>query len=111
MTDLSAYEPDRAISLYSYRVPVVPPRPGTMREIAALIAKKYELSLDELKGPTRERRVSWPRQEAFALIYAQGSLSLPQIGQFFGGRDHTTVLHGIRRHKARVAEEARIAAL
>lgn len=78
--------------------------PLTMREIAQAVAASWELSLDDLKGPARQRRIAHPRQEAFAQIHAQGRYSLTQIGQFFGGRDHTTVLSGLRAYAARQSE-------
>jgi len=84
------------------------PPPPTMREIAAMVAERYGLTMDDLKSPSQERRISWPRQEAMALIRKNTRQSYPQIGRFLGGRDHTTVMHGVRRHAKRM-EEARLA--
>ena len=78
-----------------------------MRDVAALVAERHGLSLAELKGPSATRRIAWPRQEAYALIRKHcPNISYPQIGQFFGGRDHTTVIYGVRAHEARVAGAA-----
>ena len=72
----------------------------TMREIAEDVAQAHRLTLDELKTPTHARRIAWPRQEAMAAMHATGRYSYPQIGRFFG-MDHTSVIHGVRAHKAR----------
>ena len=86
------------------------PHRRSMREIAADVAARHGLTLDELKSPQRARRIAWPRQEAMKEIYDTGRFSLPQIGGFFGGRDHTTVLHAIRAHAKRLAEAQGVAA-
>ncbi len=53
----------------------------------------------------RHRALSWPRQLAMYLVYAMEHLSLPEVGAVFGGRDHTTVLHGCRATWARFEAE------
>lgn len=80
------------------------PKP-TARQIAAEIAQRNGLTVDDLKGPSRRREVAWARQEAMAAVYAQCNVSLPWVGRFFGGRDHTTVLHAIRRVEERARAE------
>lgn len=93
------------------------PKPLTMKAIAEEVCERYGLTLEELKGPGTYRRVARPRQEAYAIMYATGRYSYPQIGRFFGGRDHTAVYYGIRRHEgcartygpAKAAEQARAA--
>src|SRR5687767_10438999 len=80
----------------------------TMREIAETVAAQYGVTVEQLKSPERSRPIAWPRQEAMWLMrrvkWADGSTrySNPQIGQFLGGRDHTTVLHGVRAYEARL---------
>jgi len=69
--------------------------------IAQRVADKHRLTVADLKGPSRERRIAWPRQELMAELYATGRLSYPVIGAFLGGRDHTTVMYGVRRHHER----------
>lgn len=81
-------------------------RPSTMRDVAIEVAARHGSTIAELRGCSRQRCVAWARQEAFAEIYSLGRFSLPQIGRFFGDRDHTTVLFGIRRHKERLAADA-----
>lgn len=81
--------------------PEQPTERVSMAAILALVAVKHDLTVHELRGVGRARRVSRPRQEAMALMHATGLFSLPQIGMFLGDRDHTTVLHGVRAHTAR----------
>lgn len=81
----------------------------TMREIAADVAQAHRLTLDDLRQPTHARRIAWPRQEAMAAIRATGRYSYPQIGRFFG-MDHTSVIHGVRAHKARTAQAETLSA-
>jgi chromosomal replication initiator protein len=75
----------------------------TMREIATRIADKHGVSISDLKCESRVRKIAWARQEAYAEIQALTTFSTPQIGNWFGGRDHSTVIFGIRRHKEREA--------
>jgi chromosomal replication initiator protein len=70
-------------------------------EILSMTAKEYGLPVDELKSARRYFRVSEARQKAMYRMAVETELSLPQIGRIIGNRDHTTILHGIRRHAAR----------
>lgn len=71
--------------------------PPRMARIAQEIADRHGLTMADMNGDDRSRSVAWARQEAMAAIYATGRFSMPQIGRFFGWRDHTTVLHAIRQ--------------
>lgn len=73
-----------------------------MREIAANVAARHEITLDQLRGPTRARRFAYARHEAFALIYDTGRFSFTQIGQFIGC-DQSTVRTGRLAYQARLA--------
>lgn len=77
-------------------------RPDTLAVVRS-VADKYSLSPCDLFGPSARRPVAYARHEAMAAVRDMGRLSYPQIGRVFGGRDHTTVLAGIRRHRARMA--------
>lgn len=63
--------------------------------IMVAVADFYGLSVSKLRGPKRTKDVARPRQVAFALCQNLTSFNLSQIGREFGGRDHSTVLHGI----------------
>lgn len=71
--------------------------PRNQRSFCEKIIKKVALTFSitpkELLGPRRHRNILRPRQVAMFLARKVGKLSYPQIGQAFGGRDHTTVLH------------------
>ncbi len=66
-------------------------------QIISTVARYYRLDLEELCGPSRSRRVARPRQIAMHLMRQESDLSLSQIGDTLGGRDHTTVLYGCER--------------
>lgn len=77
-----------------------------MADISKEVASAYGMTADALRGPMRTAYFAKARHEAFYLCQQQG-FSLEQIGRFFGGRDHTTVMSGISREKAlREAENA-----
>ncbi len=72
------------------------------RRIALEVCSKHQIQLNELISPRRSREVVRARHECFWRLKKETSLSFPQIGRYFGGRDHTTVLHGIRAHEKRM---------
>lgn len=74
----------------------------SMAEITRSVAEKHEVSVADIKGSGRARWVSQPRQEVMYEIRARTSQSLPAIGRFLGGRNHATILWGIRRHEERI---------
>jgi len=65
--------------------------------IQKVVADYYGLQIKELNGPKRTRSLARPRQMAMALAKDLTEHSLPEIGDAFGGRDHTTVLHACRQ--------------
>ena len=60
-------------------------------------ADYYSISVDDLKSARRNREITVPRQVAMYLTREMVGLSLPRIGESFGGRDHTTVMHSCER--------------
>lgn len=69
----------------------------TVEEIQRKVAEHYNVRLSDLIGPKRVRTLARPRQIAMYLSKQLTSRSLPEIGRRFGGRDHTTIMHGIRK--------------
>jgi len=65
--------------------------------IIKLVASKFGMKVSEIKSKKRNRNIVIPRQLAMYLIRKLTPLSLPEIGEIFGGMDHTSVLHGIRK--------------
>jgi chromosomal replication initiator protein len=71
----------------------------TIENIQKTVADYYKVRVAELLSKRRSRSVARPRQVAMALAKELTSQSLPEIGDAFGGRDHTTVLHACKRIK------------
>jgi len=85
----------------------------TLPEIALQVASKHGLTVDDLRTPhgqggSKRFEFSHPRQEAYWHAYrvrrpgGSRRYSLTDIGNFFGGRDHTTILWGVRAHATRL---------
>ena len=72
-------------------------RKVTVEEIQRKVSDHYNIRLSDMLGPKRLRSFARPRQIAMYLCKQLTSRSLPEIGRRFGGRDHTTVMHGVRR--------------
>ena len=68
-----------------------------LRDIAAATARHFSLRLADLRGAARRRPVLVARHVAMFLARQLTKESLQRIGEYFGGRDHTTVLHGCRK--------------
>ncbi len=69
----------------------------TVDEIQRAVAEYYNLRLSELLSARRSRNIARPRQVAMYLAKQLTERSLPEIGRRFGGRDHTTVIHAVRK--------------
>lgn len=69
----------------------------TIDNIQRVVAEYYKIKVSELLSKRRNRSIVRPRQIAMALAKELTSRSLPEIGESFGGRDHTTVLHASRK--------------
>ena len=80
----------------------------SIEEIQKQVAHHYNIRLAEMVGPKRVRSFARPRQVAMYLCKQLTSRSLPEIGRHFGGRDHTTVMHGVRRIEELRAQDAQI---
>jgi chromosomal replication initiator protein len=72
-------------------------RQVTIEEIQKRVAEHYNIKFGDMHSPRRARAVARPRQVAMYLAKALTSRSLPEIGRKFGGRDHTTVMHAVRK--------------
>jgi chromosomal replication initiator protein len=72
----------------------------TIDNIQRTVAEYYKIKIADLLSKRRNRSVARPRQLAMALSKELTNHSLPEIGDAFGGRDHTTVLHACRKVKS-----------
>ena len=78
-------------------LPSARPRQLTADVIQKVVADYYHIEVAEMRAKTRVRMVSTPRQIAMYLCRELTDLSLPKIGEEFGGRDHTTVIHACEK--------------
>ena len=69
----------------------------TMEEIQKRVAEHFKIRVSDMSSARRSRAVARPRQVAMFLSKQLTSRSLPEIGRAFGGRDHTTVMHAVRK--------------
>jgi len=69
----------------------------TSKQIAQAVAEYYHISLEAMCGKQRDKHIVMPRQIAMYLIRQETQASLLEIGQLFGGRDHSTVLHACEK--------------
>jgi len=81
----------------------------TIDNIQKTVAEYFKMRIADLHSKRRSRSITRPRQIAMALAKELTNHSLPEIGDAFGGRDHTTVLHACRRVKLLRETETRIA--
>jgi chromosomal replication initiator protein len=80
----------------------------SIENIQKTVAEFYGIRVSELKSKRRSRQVARPRQIAMGLAKELTSLSLPDIGEAFGGRDHTTVIHAVRKVDELCKSDSRI---
>ncbi len=80
----------------------------SIENIQKTVAEYFKLRLGDMQSKRRSRSIARPRQIAMSLAKELTNHSLPEIGDAFGGRDHTTVLHGCRRIAALRNTEKRL---
>lgn len=73
------------------------PRLVTVTHVQKIIGDHFGLKVDDFRGKKRTRNIAFPRQIAMYLTRELTDMSLPRIGDAFGGRDHTTVIHACER--------------
>jgi chromosomal replication initiator protein len=66
-------------------------------QVLEAVSKFYDVSIEDLKGPRRQKEIVRPRQMVMFLMREEASLSYPKIGRELGGRDHTTVIHAVEK--------------
>ena len=81
----------------------------TVDEIMRQVSEHYNVRISDLLGPKRTRTIARPRQVAMYLAKKMTQRSLPEIGRRFGGRDHTTVIHAVRKITELQETDGRIA--
>ena len=84
-------------------------RKVTMDEIMRKTCDYYNVRMSDLLSPKRSRNIARPRQMAMYLAKHLTQRSYPEIGKRFGGRDHTTVIHAVRKIEELKAQDSQVA--
>ena len=95
--------PDVAETVIRDLVQGLEPRRIKIEDILRIISRHFGVSKGDLLSQRRHRSVVWPRQIGMYLAKQLTARSLPEIGRRFGNRDHTTVLHAIRKIEGELA--------
>ena len=80
----------------------------TMDEIQKAVAAYYDIKPSDLKSKRRHRTVAFPRQIAMFIARTYGSFSFPEIGSAFGGKDHSTAIHAVKKIEKEVPESSEL---
>ncbi|MEZ5898945.1 MAG: chromosomal replication initiator protein DnaA [Hyphomicrobium sp.] len=99
---------DIAESVIRDLVQSLEPRRPKIEDILRIISRHYGVSKGDLLSQRRHRSVVWPRQIGMYLAKQLTARSLPEIGRRFGNRDHTTVLHAIRKIEGEITDNPRL---
>lgn len=86
-------------------IPSSRPKVITIATIQEVIAERYNIKLEEFAAKKRTKSVAFPRQIAMYLSRELTDFSLPKIGEEFGGRDHTTVIHAHEKISKMLSED------
>lgn len=84
------------------------PRRIRIEDILKIISRHFGISKNDILSERRHRSVVWPRQIGMYLAKQMTARSLPEIGRRFGNRDHTTVLHAIRKIEGQITANAQL---
>lgn len=91
-------------------IPSSQPKIISVNLIKNIVADYYNIKLDEFKAKKRTRNIAFPRQVAMYLCRELTDLSLPKIGEEFGGRDHTTVIHAYDKISGNIKNDPQLEA-
>lgn len=89
----------------------VDPQEPTIQALIAAVTDFYQIRLSDLQSQLRQRSIAQPRHICMYLARKCTRLSLEEIGGFFGGRDHTTVMHAVKTVEQRMAVDPEFVAL
>ncbi len=107
-----SFEPDLSIErvdeLLAHLVGAGEPRRVRIEDIQRVVARHYNVSRQELVSNRRTRVIVKPRQIAMYLSKTLTPRSFPEIGRRFGGRDHTTVLHAVRKIEEMIGADQKL---
>jgi chromosomal replication initiator protein len=107
-----SFEPvsiDRVDEILGHLIRPGEPKRIRIEEIQRIVARHYNVSKQDLLSNRRTRIIVKPRQVAMYLAKTMTPRSLPEIGRRFGGRDHTTVLHAVRKIEDLTSNDTKLA--
>ncbi len=81
----------------------------TIQQILDVVTKYYNVRLSDLQSKKRHKSIAFPRQVCMYLARRHTRYSLEEIGGYFGGRDHTTVMHAVRTVSDDMAADRQVA--
>jgi len=81
----------------------------TIQQILDAVTKYYNVRLSDLQSKKRHKSIAFPRQVCMFLARRHTRYSLEEIGGYFGGRDHTTVMHAVRTVDSDIKEDTQVA--
>jgi len=90
-------------------LPAAASRPVTIPMLQKIVAEHFGIRIEEMRAKRRTKGVAFPRQVAMYLARELTDASLPRIGDEFGGRDHTTVMHACERVKEALGHDPQFA--
>ncbi len=99
---------DRVDELLGHLVNAGEPKRVRIEDIQRVVSRHYNVSRQEMISSRRTRTIVKPRQIAMFLAKTMTPRSFPEIGRRFGGRDHTTVLHAVRKIEGLLAEDTKL---
>ncbi|MCJ7740507.1 chromosomal replication initiator protein DnaA [Candidatus Microgenomates bacterium] len=80
----------------------------TPSQVIDSVASYFNLKLSQLKGDKRDRMISVPRQILYYFLRIELNLPLMQVGELLGGRDHTTIMHGVKKINGLLSTDEKI---
>jgi len=89
------------------RVAMEQHKPVNLQQILRAVCNYYSVKIEDVKSAKRTQELVIPRHVAMYLIYSLTKTPYTSIGNFFGGRDHTSILHGIRKVEDELKEVAK----